>query len=937
MIGGDDPLKKLAERCGAHVSAHAPHPWASVLPSANKWLAGDVEFGDARVILVDWDVVFTGDPWVLRALPVDRFAARPAPMQRLSPDLQALVGERFNLPFALEVAPLSLASQFVVGADLAAFRPDGFLRRFRYFNSGVLAIPAGQLHTTLREWSQAWQSLGQLRGDAVRLCGEDAVAANFDRSDQLALAIALARQSVFPLDATHNFLMLDCLVGSCGADAAILHLPTSHDDVLDRGNATPGIVLDIFDQVAAHAAQVAGSASALFHPERLRAELLGLVRAYDLAGPILSPDSDLPAAPPLRIANTELGFEDVQVRPPLTTHIHALHLPLADDPQRGWKRHPVLAGTSPVLDHLGIHASVLSPGVLAHFPHTHTEEELLIVLDGCVECIVGADGEPGAAVHALGQGAMVYYPGGFTHTIRNPGGEPATYLMLKWRCADAAKPTQDPLLPSLVLQPGSFIGQRHNPTFTAGIVLEGSTAYLDRLHVHVTDMQVGGGYAPHADAHDVAILVLSGRVETLGREVRRNGIVFYAAGQDHGLRALGDDAARYLVVEFHRAGAEAERQGPARETPMGRIRRAWHRRRDLSLLRHSGVFDAAWYRASYPDVAQAGADPARHYLLHGADEGRAPGPGFDGVAYGARYPDVRAAGMNPVLHYVRHGRAEGRHAGPLIPAPLAAGQVASTGTRAPHSITTLEIHAWHGCNLKCKSCAHFSPYSRQNGPTLDEAKAWMLAWRDRLSPENFHILGGEPTLNPVLPDIIRIAGANWPESHIQVTTNGLLLHRQPDLPVALAEVGGRLVISLHHDDPSYGTALAPALALLEDWRARYGIQVEILDATRRWTRRYTEPGRVPTPFQSNPQRAWSACIAKACHQLLDFKIWKCAPTAYFQTIRDNVEVSPDWAGYLRSYRPLAPDASEDAVAAFFRMEAEEVCGMCPEILAACEA
>lgn len=38
------------------------------------------------------------------------------------------------------------------------------------------------------------------------------------------------------------------------------------------------------------------------------------------------------------------------------------------------------------------------------------------------------------------------------------------------------------------------------------------------------------------------------------------------------------------------------------------------------------LFDADWYLQTYPDVAQAGLNPLRHYLDHGAAEGRLPRP-----------------------------------------------------------------------------------------------------------------------------------------------------------------------------------------------------------------------------------------------------------------------------------------------------------------------
>ena len=89
---------------------------------------------------------------------------------------------------------------------------------------------------------------------------------------------------------------------------------------------------------------------------------------------------------------------------------------------------------------------------------------------------------------------------------------------------------------------------------------------------------------------------------------------------------------------------------------------------DLRLLRKSKFFSTDWYLAEYPDVAKAGFDPLEHYLLHGAGEGRDPGPEFSTAGYLERYPDVAEAGVNPLLHYLRHGKNEGRNPVPPITA-----------------------------------------------------------------------------------------------------------------------------------------------------------------------------------------------------------------------------------------------------------------------------
>lgn len=81
---------------------------------------------------------------------------------------------------------------------------------------------------------------------------------------------------------------------------------------------------------------------------------------------------------------------------------------------------------------------------------------------------------------------------------------------------------------------------------------------------------------------------------------------------------------------------------------------------DAAMLVGSGLFDPAWYVATYPEVAEAGWDPVRHYLRYAVTERRQPGPGFDGVWYANTNADVGKAGVNPLVHYLRHGASEGR-------------------------------------------------------------------------------------------------------------------------------------------------------------------------------------------------------------------------------------------------------------------------------------
>jgi glycosyltransferase involved in cell wall biosynthesis len=95
-----------------------------------------------------------------------------------------------------------------------------------------------------------------------------------------------------------------------------------------------------------------------------------------------------------------------------------------------------------------------------------------------------------------------------------------------------------------------------------------------------------------------------------------------------------------------------------------KVRQNRNIKKDLVLITTSDLFDETWYMSNTPNLAQAGIDPARHYLLVGGFQGCDPGPNFSSVGYLNAYEDVKKSGVNPLVHYLRSGREEGRAAKP---------------------------------------------------------------------------------------------------------------------------------------------------------------------------------------------------------------------------------------------------------------------------------
>lgn len=248
-------------------------------------------------------------------------------------------------------------------------------------------------------------------------------------------------------------------------------------------------------------------------------------------------------------------------------------------------------------------------------------------------------------------------------------------------------------------------------------------------------------------------------------------------------------------------------------------------------------------------------------------------------------------------------------------------------------IRNLEIHAWHGCNLACESCSHFSSLNLRGGPSAEECRSWMAAWRDRLWPGVFSVLGGEPAMNREFVEIVEAAVDCWPRSHIRIVTNGFYLHRHPRLPeVLLRAERATLVVSSHHASEEFQQRFAPVRELVGEWQRSYGVNVSLVEADREWSRRYVADDQTIRFYDSDARKAWAACLGKYCTQLHDGRLWKCAPAAYFEMVAKTRRAGKAAHDLFGAYAPLDPTADDAELDAFFAREEEDICRLCPERL-----
>jgi hypothetical protein len=233
----------------------------------------------------------------------------------------------------------------------------------------------------------------------------------------------------------------------------------------------------------------------------------------------------------------------------------------------------------------------------------------------------------------------------------------------------------------------------------------------------------------------------------------------------------------------------------------------------------------------------------------------------------------------------------------------------------PKRLYSLDYHIADECNLSCAYCNHYSNFHRSKTlKTLEQATAEWSDWSSQIIPEELMLLGGEPTVNPELPEIIEAAKEFWPFSRINLFSNGFKLKSHPGLASAL--VGCRLILSMHRgpENETRNRRIGRGFASM-------GIDVELRDVNSNWRRFYQvdENGK-EMPFSDDQQRkSWETCASKKCHVLKDGKLYKCPQTAFAADAGIDFE-------HFKTYDACSPG---DDIEAWLAREDEPCCSHCP--------
>ena len=191
------------------------------------------------------------------------------------------------------------------------------------------------------------------------------------------------------------------------------------------------------------------------------------------------------------------------------------------------------------------------------------------------------------------------------------------------------------------------------------------------------------------------------------------------------------------------------------------------------------------------------------------------------------------------------------------------------------------------CNLNCAGCSVFSPISAEKylDPLCYEKDCKRISELTNGKMVTIRLLGGEPLLHPDINSIFTITRTYFPELNkteetgiIDLITNGILLHKQPDDFWEACKINNiRVVISEYPIELKTET--------IKEKAKQFNVELKMNSEKNHFHETGSANHWVKIPIDINGlqknKRSFGKCpLAGNCFQLVKGKIFKCARIAY---------------------------------------------------------
>ncbi|WP_416864173.1 MAG: cupin domain-containing protein [Imperialibacter sp.] len=213
------------------------------------------------------------------------------------------------------------------------------------------------------------------------------------------------------------------------------------------------------------------------------------------------------------------------------------------------ERRQIAEGSTDHLKYLELHTTSVGAGLAFHAPHSHDDEELVIIKEGQVKVTVGDQSK------VMGPGSIALIQAGEQHGMTNAGTTPATYYIMRYHDKephDAARGKANG--GSLLI---SYNDTEAKPTGkgTRRDYFDRPTSATENFEMHVTSLNKGeDSHAPHTHFVEEIIVIMKGNTQMHidGQlvDAPQGSLVYLGSNVPHALKNLTDGSCEYFAFQW---------------------------------------------------------------------------------------------------------------------------------------------------------------------------------------------------------------------------------------------------------------------------------------------------------------------------------------------------------------------------------------------------
>lgn len=251
-----------------------------------------------------------------------------------------------------------------------------------------------------------------------------------------------------------------------------------------------------------------------------------------------------------------------------------------------------------------------------------------------------------------------------------------------------------------------------------------------------------------------------------------------------------------------------------------------------------------------------------------------------------------------------------------------------------------EIYITNVCNYSCTNCQSLNNFAFKGHQRWADYQTEYSNLSNQIDIDQIQIIGGEPTLNPEFEIWVDEISKLWPQSKLQIATNGTRLDKlTKEIYKVLLKHKGTLWITCH-DIQLYNGFLDFAKTFLSnivsdtldnyDFKSAFEKSktdptVELKTASRTltddngvevildWSQAFVpsvidilDDQRLAMKFNNDPVQAHDICGFKTCHQINKGRLYKCPLVSVLPDFLNqfDVAISDEDKTLAYSYKPL---------------------------------